>query len=261
VLRKNLTKEKLKAGKVVVGFHMDFASSFILEHLGPLGFDYVFIDCEHPIGMEQLDVENMIRVAELVNVTPIVRVPMNHPKVIANYLDNGAMGVIIPHCRNKELAEAAVRAAKYPPDGERGIGGRMISIRTQPLDEYCKMANEETMVTGLIEDADAVDNLPEILSVKGIDMIIIGRFDLSLSMGYPGQLDHPVFRKTVDKIVNTAHAMGKPVAVGPAPVKDPEELKRFLKMGVQYIDLSCAAILKEGAQGLLKTVRDIAAGK
>lgn len=256
MLRKNVVKEKLKADKLVVGFRMEFASSLLVEILGDVGFDFVFIDCELRNGLSDQAVEEMIRVAELVNLTPIVRVPTNRPEIIGNYLNQGAMGIIAPHCKNKEVTQSLVRAVKYPPEGERGMGGRSFSLRNMPLSDYVREANKETMAIALIEDAEAVRNLSEIVTVDGVDVIIVGQYDLSSSMGYPGEIEHPMVRETVEKIISEARAAGKAVAIGPAPLQDPEQLKHFLNMGVRYMDFFTTDVIRGVAQETLQKVKD-----
>lgn len=255
MLKKNVTKEKLKADQLAVGFRIEFASPLLVEILGNVGFDFVFIDCEHRNGLSDQAVENMIRVAELVNLTPIVRVPSNKPEIIGNYLDQGAMGIVAPHCLNKEVTQALVRAVKYPPEGERGMGGRMFSLRNMSVSDYVRQANKETMAVALIEDAEGVRNLAEIVAVDGIDLITVGQYDLSSSLGYPGEIDHPVVRQSVEKIIREARAAGKAVAVGPAPTQDSEKFKHFLDIGVRYMDLGATEILRGAAQEILQKVR------
>jgi 4-hydroxy-2-oxoheptanedioate aldolase len=124
---KNATKAKLKAGRTAIGIRLDFTSPDVVESLGNLGFDFVYFDLEHgPTGEEAC--REMIRAAELVGLTPLVRVPFNEPGVVARFLDSGALGIIFPHCNTRQDARAAVKAVKYPPDGERGLGGRSLSL-------------------------------------------------------------------------------------------------------------------------------------
>lgn len=259
MLKKNLVKEKLKADQLVIGLGMQFAAPFIIELLGNIGFDFVFIDCEHKSGMSDQGVEEMIRVAESANLVPIVRVPENRPAIIGNYLDQGAMGIIAPHCKNKEVTESLVRSVKYPPVGERGIGGRQfsLSISNSTFSDYVKMANEETMTIALIEDSEAITNFSEIINVDGLDMIIIGQFDLSSSMGYPGEINHPVVREAIDGIINKARLAGKPVGIGPAPLQDMERMKELIKMGVRYIDIFMPGAFIGATQEIVDNLRNI----
>jgi 4-hydroxy-2-oxoheptanedioate aldolase len=152
---KNATKAKLKAGRTAIGIRLDFTSPDVVESLGNLGFDFVYFDLEHgPTGEEAC--REMIRAAELVGLTPLVRVPFNEPGVVARFLDSGALGIIFPHCNTRQDARAAVKAVKYPPDGERGLGGRSLSLSGLSVAEYVQEANRETMVVAMIEDIAAL---------------------------------------------------------------------------------------------------------
>ena len=208
MLKKNLTKEKLKAGQAVIGFRMDYSSPDIIEILGNVGFDFLYYDCEHATMNEEA-CQYMIRTAELVGLTPIVRIPTNQPHYILRTLDSGAMGIIIPHCNTREEAQSAVKAAKYPPVGERGIAGRSIRMSGMGPADYVIEANKETMVIAMMKEAQALENFSEILSFDGLDVVWIGRADLALSLGIPGQLTHPKVQEAVKKVIAEARAEGK----------------------------------------------------
>jgi 4-hydroxy-2-oxoheptanedioate aldolase len=251
---KNQTKEKLKAGQSAIGFRLDFASPYIIEILGGIGFDFVYLDLEHgPMSVESC--QEMIRAAELVGLTPLVRVPNSDPGITGRYLDSGAMGIIFPHCNTKQDAQAAVKAVKYPPEGERGIGGRPLSLSAMSLADYIKAANRETMVIAMIEEMEALNNLSEILTVDGLDVLWIGRLDFSISAGVPGQVNAPVIQKAVSRIITEGRAAGKVVGVGAINADDPDSVKRFIKQGAQFFSLNTTSMLKSAALSLLKKIK------
>lgn len=253
MLKKNATKEKIKAGQAVIGFSMHFTSPYIIEALGNVGFDFVYFDCEHgPMSEESCG--EMIRAAELVGLTPLVRLPADHPGIL-RLLDLGVMGVIIPHCSTKQEAQAAVKAIKYPPGGERGIGGRSLAMSAMPIADYVIEANKETMVIGMIEDAEALNNLSDILTVDGLDVLFIGRSDLSISLGIPGQVNSPVIQDAVNRIITEGRAAGKAVGVGAINVEDTDSVRHFLEQGAQFFSLSCTSILKSASRNLLKRIK------
>jgi len=255
MIRKNTAKQKIKAGEAVIGFSMDFASSFIVELLGKCGFDFVYFDCEHgPMSEEAC--EHMIRAAEFVGLTPMVRVPSYEPHVILRFLDLGAMGIIIPHCNTKQAAQAAVKAVKYPPEGERGIGSRPVSLSGISMADYVKEANKETLIIVMIEDPVAIDNLSEILKVDGLDVLFIGRGDLSLSMGVPGQMDDFKIKEAVNKMITQVRASGKAVGVGAMDVRKPESYKQLLNQGAQFFSLNLTSILTMATRELLQKFKD-----
>lgn len=251
---KNATKEKLKAGQAVIGFRLDFASPDIIEILSNIGFDFVYFACEHSLMSEE-SCQDMIRVAELVGLTPIFECASNRPWFIQRALNSGAMGIIVPNCKTKEEAQRAVEAAKYPPVGERGIGGRSLRLSRMSHADYIVEANKEIVVIALIEDREAIDNLPEILSVDGLDVLWIGRADLALSMGIAGQVDHPMIQEAVKKVITQGRAAGKAVGVGHLSVDDPESFRQFLRQGAQFFSLNPANLLRSAARQLLQKVR------
>ena len=187
-MRHNLAKEKLAAGKPISVVAPGYTSAGLVELLGRQGFDAIFIDCEHgPAGWDE--VENMVRAAELTNVTPIVRVQSNDASTITRALDRGAGGVQVPHINTRAEAEAAVRSAKFAPLGHRGYSGGRSAFGV--AGNFTVHANAETMVIAMLEEAEALKNLDDILKVDQIDAFFIAPGDLSQSMGFPGQLNHP----------------------------------------------------------------------
>ncbi len=197
-MRKNLTKEKILQGKVAYGVFVPLYSPIIIEMLGHIGFDFAIIDAEHS-PLDPLACEQMVRAAECSNITPLIRVAENVRQNILRYLDVGAQGVQLPMVNRRAEAEAVVESVKYPPEGKRGLAGVRAANYglTGPLGDYVKEANRETMVIVQVETLQAVDNLKEILAVKGTDVVFIGPTDLSSVMGYPGQTSHPEVLKMV----------------------------------------------------------------
>ena len=253
---RNSVKAKLKAGKSVFGFRMDFVSPYIVEILGKTGFDFVYFDCEHgPMSEESCD--EMIRAAELVGIVPLVRTPSIEPAAILRYLDSGAMGVIIPHCHNRTVAKNAVKAVKYPPAGDRGMGGRSFVLSGKSVQDYVRDANEETLIIVMIEDPEAVDNLQEILSIEEIDVLFVGRLDLSVALGIPGQLDHPRINEIISEVISQARDVGKAVGVGAVDDRKPERIREFLQQGAQFFSLTTTSMLAGGARESLQKIKDV----
>ena len=253
MLKKNATKAKLKADQTAIGVRMDFAAPYIVEVMGDTGFDFVYFDLEHG-PMSEESCQEMIRAAELVGLTPIVRVPTSDPGITARFLDSGAMGIIFPHCNTKQDAQAAVKAVKYPPEGERGMGGRSLSLSAMSTADYVREANKETMVVAMIEETEALNNLPDILTVDGLDVLWVGRLDFSASSGVPGQVNDPIVQNAVNRIISEGRAAGKIVGVGAVNVNEPDNIRQFIKQGARFFSLDAASILKSGAQDLLKKI-------
>lgn len=226
-------QKKLKENKHVVGPFIKIASPEIVEIMGNAGFDYVIIDCEHgPLNV--LQAQDMVRAAEAVGISAVIRIPDNDPVMISRALDIGADAVQIPQISTKEDALAASGAAKFAPLGERGVcpSVRASKYTHIPKDEYFKKANEETMVIIHIEGAEGVKNIDEILTVDGIDVIFLGPYDLSQSLGLSGQVNHPKVVETMEDVVKKAKAQGKIVGVY---VDDVETGRKWIDLGVQYI--------------------------
>lgn len=254
MLKKNATKEKLKVGQAAIGFRLDFTSPYIVEALGNIGFDFVYFDLEHG-SMSEESCQEMIRAAELVGLTPIVRVPSYDPGITTRFLDSGAMGIIFPHCNTKQNAQAAVNAVKYPPEGERGIGGRSLSLSAMSTADYLREANKETMVITMIEEMEALNNLSEILTVDGLDVLWVGRLDFSISSGIPGKVNDPVIQNAVNRIITEGRAAGKAVGVGAINVDEPESIRDFIRQGAQFFSLNTASMLRSAARDLLKRIK------
>jgi 4-hydroxy-2-oxoheptanedioate aldolase len=198
-----LLQQKLAAGTIVKGSFIMTGTPAFVEMLGLAGFDFVVIDTEHSPNDPAM-VEHLVRAAEVGGLAPIVRVTENEPSLILRALDVAAAGILVPQVNSAAAAAAAVRAAKYPPQGERGVAGIVRAARYgfMPVAEYVAAANANTMVIAQIEDLAAVRDLEAILAVPGLDGIFIGPTDLSLSMGMIGQFDHPQFRQVVQTVID-----------------------------------------------------------
>jgi 4-hydroxy-2-oxoheptanedioate aldolase len=247
-----------RQGTPTFGPFVQLNSPGICEILGHAGFDYCIIDLEH--GVIDVDTaENMVRASVAAGIVPIVRVAFNRPELISQALNIGASGVHIPHISTVEEARQAVFASKFFPMGGRGVCPFVRAARYS-VDKtiYYNKANMETMVIVAIEGTEGIDNLAEILKVKGIDVIFVGPYDLSQSLGVPGQVTS---QKVVGKVREIA-AMSKKagVAVG-LFVETPEAAKEWAKQGVLYVSLDVdAAILLKASMNYVKLVQENAPG-
>ena len=247
-MRTNTAKRKLAAGKPVSVINPMYTSAGLVELVGRMGFDVVFIDCEHgPAGWD--DVENMVRAAELVNVTAVVRVQANEVSTITRALDRGAGGVQVPHVNTLAEAEAAVRHAKFAPLGHRGFAGGRAAFGEKPA-EYTRRANEETMVVVMLEEVEALQNLDEIVKVEHIDVFFVAPGDLAQSMGFPGQMDHPQVQAAIDDAVARIRGAGR----APGVLTTPATVRRYLERGALFLYVSLANLLDSGARDFLAAV-------
>ncbi|MGQ9675855.1 MAG: HpcH/HpaI aldolase family protein [Chloroflexota bacterium] len=252
-MNQNVTKARLKAGETVFGVFTPFPSPTVVELLGLGGFDFVIIDCEHgPMSPEMA--ENMVRAAQLSGATPIVRVAQNVQQVILRYMDTGAQGIHIPMVNTKADAEAVVRSVKYPPIGVRGLAGVRAAEygAKQSLGEYVKTANQETLVVCHVETMQAVQNLPEITTVEGLDVIFIGPTDLSSAMGLPGQTANPAVQEAIAQAIKTIIDGGK---IAGTMARDVASARQFMDMGVRYITTASVAMILGAARDFNQKVR------
>jgi 4-hydroxy-2-oxoheptanedioate aldolase len=243
-MRENRAKRIINEGGLALGTGMgSLADPAIVEIIGLAGFDAVFIDMEHSaLSLQQ--VQEMTRAADLVGITPVVRTPGNNPNVILQLLDFGVQGIQVPHITNRQDALAAVKAVRYPPLGERGVAssGRAARYGAVRLPEHVESSNREIMLSVMIEDMEAVNDIEGIANTDGIDLISIGPNDLARALGVIGQPNHPKTRSTVEMIAATVKRVGKnrmqfPL-MHPAFTLDIPELR---KLGVAYTHCAPAA--------------------
>lgn len=253
-MRRNETKSRLRSGGTVFGCFVRYPDPALVELLALQEFDFLVLDGEHGT-MEPRDCENMVRAAELGGTTPLVRVPANEPSVILRYLDTGAQGLHVPLVGSAAEAEAAVRSVKYGPRGTRGLAGVRAAAYGQRglLADYVAMANEETLVVIQIETREAVEAVPEIAAVDGVDVVFVGPTDLSQALGVTGQTAHPVAEKAYDEIArglaDAAPALGVLVA-------NEAEARAWRRRGARYLAFTIDSLLVRSARALLVSLRD-----
>ena len=228
-------KKKLREGKPVFGPFMKSTDPAFVEAAGYSGFDFVILDMEHgPSGFSEM--QNLIRGALLANIIPIVRTSDSSEISIAKPLDIGALGVQIPQVTSARMAKDCVRAARFFPSGERGVCRfvRAADYSSMPREEYFRKSNE-TLIIIHLEGKEAILDIDNILKVEGIDIVFIGPYDLSQSLGIPGQVTHPQVIDEMNKIVKRARDLG--IIVGTF-TDTPQQADRWKKAGVQYISYS-----------------------
>ncbi|TDF95081.1 HpcH/HpaI aldolase family protein [Paenibacillus piri] len=250
----NSFKQTLAAGQSVPqGVFIGFPSTQMVEMAAYNGFDVIVIDNEHGMLSDE-NVEHMVIAAELAGATPLVRVVSSVPGDILKAMDRGAHGVHVPQIDTRELAEQVVAAVKYPPYGKRGAAFSMRAARygTVPIRDYLQHANEQSLVCVHIESEKALTNLERILSVKGIDVVYIGPTDLSVSLGYEGQIDHPEVLKASDLILSTAKRYGVKVGIH---TKDAQGAKARKEWGADYVGLTATSLINQAFSDHTKQVR------
>lgn len=253
MIRKNLVKQKLMRGEVVLGCTVRIPHPTVAEILGMVGFDYLMMDGEHnPLEVETL--ENMVRACDSAGVATAARLPVSDPDAMLPYLDTGILGVQIPHCKTRDDIRRFVDATKYPPIGKRGVGaGRATCFGAIPTNEHIQEWNEEMLIFAMVEDADGLKNLPEMLTVPGLDVIAIGQNDLSTSLGYAGNPFHPKVQEIIAGMVRQIRDAG--LWTSTSGGTQLEHSKHYAEMGFQILKFSDTTILRKGASELLKTTR------
>jgi 2-dehydro-3-deoxyglucarate aldolase len=219
--------------KLSIGSWIQLGHPAVAEIMASAGFDWLVVDLEHStIGLREA--EELIRVIDLKGVVPLVRLSSNNAEQIKRVMDAGAHGVIVPMVNSEEEAQAAVSAVKYPPKGHRSVGlGRAQGYGTSFI-EYFNWQKDHTLVVVQIEHIDAVDNLESILSVAGVDAYIVGPYDLSGSLGIPGEFKGHRFLEVMQHIRNVAEKLGVPGGVHIVE-PDPAQLRRSIEEGNHFI--------------------------
>lgn len=241
ILGKNQVKQKLANGTAVNGTFVVTAEAALTEMLGYAGFDFIIIDSEHAPN-HTMEIQQHIRAAEISGLTPIVRVTTNEPSLILRALDLGAGGVLVPQVNTAAEAEAAVCAAKYGPEGTRGMAGVVRAARYGFVGsaEYIRHAKEETLVITQVEHIEAVRNLDAILAVEGLDGVFIGPTDLSQSMGLAGQFQNPELRAVMEDVISRTLNSGKWVG---SFCLDAEDARYWRSKGVKFLAIGTEGML------------------
>lgn len=204
-------KEMARSSEVKLGhFIVEFATPGIGHILKAAGCDFAFFDMEHS-GFSFETLKSAVRYFEAAGVAVIVRVPALENDMLARACDMGAEGLIAPMISNAAQAQAMVDSVRYFPQGKRGVGLAMAhdNYRSQPVADALRNANARTTIFCLIETAEGAANAEAIAATPGVDGLWVGHFDLSVSLGIPGQFDHPDFTAAMDRIIAAGKAHGK----------------------------------------------------
>lgn len=241
----NSMRGKLDEAKVVHGLFAGLSEPALVEMMGYSGLDYVILDSEHSANTTE-QIGQLIRAAQIGGLTSLVRVTRNKTELILRALDMGAGGILVPQVNSADEAAAAVRSARYAPQGERGIAGVVRAARYGfiPLQEYIGGNNRETVVLTQVEHIDAVRNLDAILAVEGLDGIFVGPTDLSQSMGCTGQFDNPELRRTIHEVIEKTRRTAKWAGIFCLNAADAEYWR---KAGAQILAIGTDSMLFAGA--------------
>ncbi len=232
-MRENTSLAAWQRGEQTIGLWLSLANTYSAEAMSKLGFDWVCVDMQHGL-IDYTDLVNMLPAISNSDATPLVRVPWNEPYEIMKALDAGAYGVIVPMVNNREEAEQAVMACRYPPLGNRSFGpirGALYGGRGYALE-----ANDQIACIAMIETAEGIANADEIMSTSGLNGIYIGPADLALSMGLPAMGDQPqdehlvVVKELLEK--SKAHKIAAGIHTSSL-----EYAQKYLALGFNFVTL------------------------
>lgn len=229
-------KQKLAGNRLTVGSWVTLAHPAVAEIMARAGFDWLAVDLEHSV-ITIREAEELIRVIDLHGVPPLVRLTGNNADQIKRVMDAGAHGVIVPMVNSRADAERAVASVYYPPRGRRGVGLARAQGYGSAFADYRIWLEKEAVVIVQIEHIDAVDGLEAILDTHGVDGFIVGLYDLSASMGIPGQFDDPRLVQAIEHVRAMALVKTKPGGLHVVePV--PDQLREHAARGFRFLAYS-----------------------
>ena len=232
-------RSKLQNGQCSIGSWIQLESPSSAEIMGNFQYDWIAVDLEHgSISVSYLP--NIFRSLELGNTLPLARISEGSPNNCKRALDAGASGVIIPKIETKQQLNELINSCKWPPHGNRGVGFSRANLYGERFNNY-KSEASQPLIVAMIENKIGLDNLDEILTVKGLDAILVGPYDLSASLGCTGKIDHPLVEEVLKKILDSCNRYNIPAGIH---VVNPSvnELKNKINLGYRFIAYSIDAV-------------------
>lgn len=253
-MQRESMRERLERGELTVGTLVSqMRAPALARILAEAGLHFFIIDCEHGSYTSETTAD-LCAMAVQSGISPFVRVPQISREAILRPLDAGADGIVVPQVDTVEQAEEVVFHAKYPPQGGRGAVVRRAhsGYRTAPALEFLEARNRDTLIAVQIESRIGLENCEAIGRVPGVDMLFIGPFDLSVSLGYPGDLGHEEVDAAMRRVIQTAQSLGKVAAIHLANVALGPE---WVGKGAQFVSLGGdIEFLIDGARAAMKSV-------
>jgi 2-keto-3-deoxy-L-rhamnonate aldolase RhmA len=237
-MRENAIKRTLEAGGTVLGMMCaEFSTTGISRVVDAAAADFVLFDMEHT-GWSIETIKGLLAASRGSRCTPLVRVSTLERHLISRPLDLGALGVMVPMVESAEQARRIVDLARFPPQGSRGVGVYYPDeIESTGLPDTLEHMNANQFLIAQIETVAGVEHAAEIIAVDGIDILWIGHFDLTTSLGVPGQFGHPLHVEAVDRVFAAANAVGKPVGTMANDVDDAGALLARGYRAVMFCDV------------------------
>ncbi len=230
----NPFKQRLIGGQKMVGGWTLSGSATVAEAMAFLNYDYLVVDLEHsPASIH--DTTPILRAIEQTPTAPVIRMPSHDAIAIKQVLDQGGMTLYFPFVESVEEAKALVQASMYPPLGKRGFAKMHRAARYTTREDYPQAANEQMCLIPQLETPEALELAVEIGQLEGISAVFIGPGDLSMTMGMPGQVNHPDVRAKIEKCVAACNAAGIPVGT---VMPSPEDAKWALEIGFSFVSMA-----------------------
>lgn len=247
-------KKRLNRKELTIGSWLQIGSPVVAEIMAQAGFEWLVVDMEHSaISID--NAQSLIQVIDLADCVPLVRLSSNDPILIKRVMDAGSHGIIVPNVNSANDAVAAVKAVRYSPGGTRGVGLWRAQGYGFDFDKYKQWQASETIIIVQIEHIEAIDNFEAILNTDGVNGFIIGPYDLSASLGIPGEFEHPDFRAVLDKIHHLSRKMDAVMGTH-VVMPDISAAKERIKEGYRFIAFGTdALLLGQSCRGSLKALR------
>lgn len=253
----NKLKRTLDNGDVALGTATFSNNPTIVEVAGYSGLDFIRIDNEYSWRRDE-SMEHMIRAAYIAEITPILRIDKGDHYLVNKALEIGAGGVLVPDIRTKEEVQELINAAKYPPKGTRGYSSTCFSGQwgAMGVEDWLGRNQNEILVGIMVENEHIIGQLDSVLSMEGLDFVLFGPADYSMSIGLGGpQKNHPKVQDAIKKTAEVADKYGKPVAIGVGQPWE-EEARKYIDLGCRMLEIgNDVAVLRSVWKAMVSTMR------
>lgn len=250
-------RERILNKEVVVGMFYKLNSQAIAEMIGNAGFDFIIVDTEHS-NYSSYDVEGVIRAAECVGMSSVIRIREAIPEDVLHALDSGADGVQIPSITSTESAFDVCKSSKYYPEGNRGLSTNQRAAMYSSWNKevgYIDYSNKNSLVVVHVENIEMAERVDELLEIPQLDVIFVGPSDLSQSMGKPGQMNDPEVIAVIEDVFKKVLKKGKAVGIY---CGTPAAIKKYVGLGATYIAYgSDVTIIADGLKELKNSVNKV----
>jgi 2-dehydro-3-deoxyglucarate aldolase len=238
-------KRRLADGETTIGSWITIGHTVVAEIMAKAGFDWLTVDMEHS-AITLAEAQQLVQVIDLSGCVPLVRVGANDANLIKRAMDCGAHGVLVPMVNSRDDAERAVSSVRYPPRGTRGVGLARAQYYGADFERYREWNEGESVVIVQVEHIEAVKNLEAIVNVEGVDGFIVGPYDLSGSIGFPGQFEHPEVADALAEVRRVAEQCDTVAGYHVIPPEPAQFIER-VEQGFRFVAYSLDILLLGGS--------------